>query len=175
MIKIRIMGRLLKQLQEECNNRVGNMKKNASFLIIFLFFSNVMFSQVNQYDKPASVKFVDTYVPMSHDEIILRAAVLAWKDKQRKDDFEKHSQIAYEYLRKKQINYFVRYALCALNTGYYNNLLYYNLGISYCILEQKSKGKKYLKKASKKGFAEANQALYALKKKEALSYSWIMF
>ena len=73
------------------------------------------------------------------------------------------------------MNTYTRNKLDILSTGYYNSQLYYNLGISYYLSGQKRKGKKFLKKALKKGFLEANRALFAIKKKEILSYSWFIY
>lgn len=125
--------------------------------------------------KPANATFTNTYVPMTHEEMMLRAAAEVYREKRAREDFDKYSRTAYEYLQKKQIGYFTSYANAALSTGYYNSQLYYNLGISYYLSGQKRKGKKFLKKALKKGFLEANRALFAIKKKEILSYSWFIY
>ena len=143
-------------------------------LIFFLSLCDDIIKAQNRYDSPAEAPIINTYVPMSHEEIMCIAMATAWKDRQAQESFEKHSQTAYYYLQKKRIHFFISYANAALDTGYYNMQLYYNLGISYWLLGQQRKGKKFLKKASKKGFMEANRALFAIKNKEALSYSWFI-
>lgn len=129
----------------------------------------------NRYDTPASYSYVSTYIPMSHEELMLRAAAKVLREKQAKEDFEYYSQTAYDYLKKNQVSYFINYAHAALETGYYNSQLYYNLGISYLLSGQKGKGKKFLKKASRNGFYPAGQALLAIKKKYVFSNSQFIY
>ncbi|RHB91262.1 hypothetical protein [Bacteroides eggerthii] len=143
-------------------------------LIFFLSLCSDIVKAQNRYDTPAEAPIINTYVPMSHEEMMLRAAAAVWKKRQAIESFAEYSRTAYFYLQKKQIGHFVNYANAALSTGHYNIQLYYNLGISYYLLGQQRKGKRFLKKASKKGFTEANHALFAIKKKEALSYSWFI-
>lgn len=144
-------------------------------LCLLLFVLPTFVVAQNRYDTPATATFINTYVPMSHDEMLLRAAAKVLKEKQDQENFERYSQAAYGYLKNNQIGYFINYANAALNTGYYNSQLYYNLGVSHYLSGQKRKGKKYLKKASKSGFPQANHVLFAIKKKEILSYSWFIF
>lgn len=145
-------------------------------LLCFVFLTVSIFANAqNRYDTPANATFTNTYVPMTHEEMMLRAAAEVYREKRAREDFDKYSRTAYEYLQKKQIGYFTSYANAALSTGYYNSQLYYNLGISYYLSGQKRKGKKFLKKALKKGFLEANRALFAIKKKKILSYSWFIY
>lgn len=129
----------------------------------------------NRYDTPASSSYINTYVPMSHEELMLRAAAEVLREKQAKENFERYSQTAYNCLKKNQVGYFVSYAHAALATGYYNSQLYYNLGVSYFLLGKKGKGKKFLKKASRDGFYPANQVLLAIKKKQVLSNSQFIY
>ena len=107
--------------------------------------------------------------------MLLTAAAMALKEKQDQENFDKCSTTAYEYLKKNQLRYFIAYVNAALNTGYYTNQLYYNLGISHYLLGQKRKGKRFLKKASKKGFVAAGYALSAIKKKEVISNKYFIF
>lgn len=144
-------------------------------LCLLLWMAPTFIYAQNRYDTPASYSYVNTYVPMSHEELMLRAAAKVLREKQAKEDFEHYSQAAYDYLKKNQVGYFINYAHAALETGYYNSQLYYNLGISYFLLGQKGKGKKFLKKASKKGFYSANQALLAIKKKHVFSNSQFIY
>ena len=100
-------------------------------LLCFVFLTVSIFANAqNRYDTPANATFTNTYVPMTHEEMMLRAAAEVYREKRAREDFDKYSRTAYEYLQKKQIGYFTSYANAALSTGYYNSQLYYNLGIS---------------------------------------------
>ena len=113
-------------------------------LLCFVFLTVSIFANAqNRYDTPANATFTNTYVPMTHEEMMLRAAAEVYREKRAREDFDKYSRTAYEYLQKKQIGYFTSYANAALSTGYYNSQLYYNLGISYYLSGQKRKGKKF--------------------------------
>ena len=150
------------------------MKVGLFVLFLNLMYPFLMLAQ-NMYDRPAEMPIINTYVPMSREYMILKAVAMAFEEKQNKEKFERYTNIAYDYLRKNQIANFISYAQAALETDYYNSRLYYNLGIAYYLLNKKRKGKKFLKKAFKKGFPKANCALYAIKKKEILSNSWFLF
>lgn len=144
--------------------------------LFFLFFAiPIVVIAQTVYDRPAEAPIINTYVPMTREYMILKAATMALEKKQNKENFEKYTNIAYSYLKKNQIAYFVSYAQAALETDYYNSQLYYNLGIAYYLLNEKRKGKKFLKRALKNNFPEAHRALYAIKKKEKLSNSWFIY
>lgn len=150
------------------------MKVCGLILILILLQCGNTLKAQNRYDVPANAPIINTYVPMSHEEMMLRAAATIWQQKQAQECFNRYSQAAYDCLKNKKINCFINYARAALDTGYYNVQLYYNIGISYCLLGKLRKGKKYLKKASKEYFRDADQALSAIKKKKTLSYSWFI-
>lgn len=145
-------------------------------VLSFLFFvvPIVVIAQT-VYDRPAEAPIINTYVPMSHEEMVLRAAMNVYKEMKAQQDFNEYVDAAYEYLQKNQISAFIGYANAALNTGYYNDWLYYNLGISYYISGQKRKGKKFLKKALKEGSPWAEHALSAIKRKVKLSNAWFKY
>lgn len=142
--------------------------------LLLLLIPSLVIAQ-NRYDTPASASFMNTYTPMSYNDMLLTAAAMALKEKQDQENFDKCSTTAYEYLKKNQLRYFIAYANAALNTGYYTNQLYYNLGISHYLLGQKRKGKRFFKKASKKGFVAAGYALSTIKKKEVISNKYFIF
>lgn len=145
-------------------------------LFVFLCMCPIFaLAQANMYDRAVPIPIIDTYVPMSHEYMVLKAAAMALERKQNEENFERYSNIAYDCLKKNQIANFIGYAQAALNTNYYNSLLYYNLGVAYCLLKEKRKGKKFLKKALKNDFPEANRALYAIKQNVALSNSWFIY
>ncbi len=92
-----------------------------------------------------------------------------------KQDFERYIQLGMECLKRKQITKFLDYAHAALHCGHYDATLYYNLGIAYMLLKKKRIGKRWLKNAAEYGLRKANEALYAIKQKHALSYDWFIY
>lgn len=92
-----------------------------------------------------------------------------------KQDFDRYVQLGIECLKKKQVTKFLDYAHAALHCGHYSNTLYYNIGIAYVIQGEKRIGKRWLKIASEHGEIEANKALFAIKKKEEISYNWFIY
>lgn len=143
-------------------------------ILLGLILPLLVFAQ-SRYDSPAAVPIINTYVPMSPEEIYLRAAAKVLREKQMKEQYEQYTQIAYDELRKNNIDSFVSYALAALDCGYYNSNLYYNLGVAYSIMGEKRKAKKYLKKAIKKGHSSAPRALKDVKEKKQLSQVWFTY
>ncbi len=153
------------------------MKTLFKLLFFILSFIPVKqsFAQVNRYDQPTQATFRNNYVPMYSysDELYLRA--LAYNEAQKQKQFESYSSTAYVCLKNNQITDFINYAQAALKTGYYNSLLYYNLGIAYYLTGKKFKGKRYLKKAKKEGYFLADHVLTSIKKKETIKYSHFQF
>ena len=73
-------------------------------LLCFVFLTVSIFANAqNRYDTPANATFTNTYVPMTHEEMMLRAAAEVYREKRAREDFDKYSRTAYEYLQKKQI------------------------------------------------------------------------
>lgn len=159
------------------------------FIILLLAILPILVkAQANRYDRAAETPIINTYVPIPSEMFMLmktmasdpevrerlRQQKLA-EEKQRQNQFERYVQLGIECLKKKQIANFLDFSHAALQCGYYNSTLYYNMGIAYVILKKKRKGKKWLKKAFESGQIEANKALYALKKKYTLSYNWFLY
>lgn len=119
---------------------------------------------VNRYYKSSDYEYVSTYIPMSFSEM----AIIAYGEAMNKKKFQEYSLKAYEYLNKNNLYWFTYYALEALNTGYYNALLYYNLGIAYSVSGEKRNAKKYLKKAKRKGVNYAKSALQYIREKKTV-------
>ena len=132
-------------------------------------------AQATRYDVAADMPVINTYIPMSPEEIYLRARASVLYERQMEERFEQYSQIAYDELRRNHIDSFVYYALAALDCGYYNSNLYYNIGVAYSIMGQRRKAKKYLKKAVKEGHSSAPHALKAVKEKNQLSRLWFAY
>ena len=142
-------------------------------LTVLPIFAN---AQVNQYDRAAELPITNTYVPINFGDMYLMARAKALKEKHMQEQFDRYSRIANEELKRYHVNSFIDYAHAALNCGYYNSNLYYNLGVSYSILGKRWKAKQYLRKASRKGHYKAPYALKAIRKrKSSLSYSWLIF
>lgn len=98
-----------------------------------------------------------------------------FEDMTDKQDFERYVQLGVECLKKKQIANFLNYSHAALHCGHYDSTLYYNIGIAYVILKKKRIGKRWLKMASEQGQIKAYEALYAIKKKQKISYDWFIY
>lgn len=71
-------------------------------VLSFLFFvvPIVVIAQT-VYDRPAEAPIINTYVPMSHEEMVLRAAMNVYKEMKAQQDFNEYVDAAYEYLQKK--------------------------------------------------------------------------
>ena len=145
-------------------------------------------AQTSRYEQAAETPIINTYVPIPSEMFMLMKEMASnpeirkrieeqrlLKEQQRQNQFERYVQLGIECLKKKQIANFLDFSHAALQCGYYNSTLYYNMGIAYVILKKKRKGKKWLKKALESGQIEANKALYALKKKYTLSYNWFLY
>lgn len=143
-------------------------------IVLILIWPVLAFTQ-NRYDSSASAPIVNTYIPMSPTEMYLRAATKVLHENQMKAKFEEYSQYAYNELRRDRITFFISYALAALDCGYYNDNLYYNIGVAYSIMGERRKSKKYLRKAIKKGNPRASYALKIVKEKKQLSKIWFVF
>lgn len=145
-------------------------------------------AQANYYDEPANAPITNTYVPIPSEMFMFMQRMASdpeirkkmeqqkrLQEQQKMKEFERNVQLGIECLKKKQVAYFLSYANSALESGYYNSTLYYNMGIAYVLLKKKRIGKKWLKKALESGEMEAERALYAIKKKHSLSYEWFIY
>ena len=56
-------------------------------LIFFLSLCSDIVKAQNRYDTPAEAPIINTYVPMSHEEMMLRAAAAVWKKRQAIESF----------------------------------------------------------------------------------------
>lgn len=133
--------------------------------ILFVIFPILGFAQsANRYYQSNDYEYISSYIPMSYSEM----ALIAYGEAINKKKYQEYSSKAYEYFKKDNLYWFTFYALEALNTGYYNTLLYYNLGIAYSINGEKRKAKKYLNKAKRKGVDFAKFVLQYIKEKKAV-------
>ena len=145
-------------------------------------------AQASRYDRAAETPIINTYVPIPSEMFMLMKEMASnpeirkrieeqrlLKEQQRKNQFERYVQLGIECLKKKQIANFLDFSHAALQCGYYNSTLYYNMGIAYSIMGKKRNSKKYLRKALKKGNPRASYALKILKEKKQLSNIWFAF
>lgn len=164
------------------------MRFYGCFLLAILLILPISVNAQSRFDSPADMPVVNTYVPIPSEMYMLMKEMASnpeirkrieeqrlLKERQRQNQFERYVQLGIECLKKKQIANFLDFSHAALQCGYYNSTLYYNMGIAYVILKKKRKGKKWLKKALESGEMEAQRALYAIKKKRSLSYEWFIY
>ncbi len=145
-------------------------------ILLFVFWGVCVIqtrAQVNRFDVPVQSTYVSQYEPLSYDEMMLMEMGQVAKEALLKKQYEESVQQAYNYLRKGNNYWFIYYVHQALNTGYYNVSLYYNLGIVYYLENEKRKSKKYLKKAKRKGSYRAQIVLELIKKKRAVDESYL--
>jgi tetratricopeptide (TPR) repeat protein len=142
-------------------------------IILFLltFVPCATFAQVNRFEHAAPARYVSQYVPMTLEEMIIRSAY----EKMMAEKFEEYFDKAYEQLNKGNLYNFLNYAHYALNTGYSNSTLYYHMGISYCLIGNYKYGKKFLKKAKKRGLPQAYRALAGIKMKRTVTNDWLYY
>ena len=72
-------------------------------LLCFVFLTVSIFANAqNRYDTPANATFTNTYVPMTHEEMMLRAAAEVYREKRAREDFDKiHGLLMNTYKRNK--------------------------------------------------------------------------
>lgn len=102
-----------------------------------------------------------TFQPLSYSQI---AAKVAYE----KQMFDKYYDEAYSYYNKGDMQGFIYYSDCALKYGFYSNKMYYDRGVAYERLRDYKRAKKNYKKAMKKGYYPASQALESCKVAEKI-------
>lgn len=164
------------------------MRFYAFFLLAMLLILPISVNAQSRFDNPADMPVVNTYVPIPSEMYMLMKMMASdpeirerlkqrklLEEQQRKKKYESYVLLGNGCLKKGQVANFLDCAHAALKCGYYNSTLYYNMGIAYVILKKKRKGKKWLKKAFEHGQYKAHSALYAMKKKQEISYSWFIY
>lgn len=135
------------------------MKKISLIVISLLCVIASEAQVVNSKFKPLSY---------SYDELVMAAQAQAIRNQQREEKFEQYQDLAYEYYNKGDYNGFIYYSNMALETGWYNSKLFYDRGMAYERLIDYKKAKKEYKKAIKKGYYPANDALESCKRTEKI-------
>lgn len=103
---------------------------------------------------------VDSYFePKSFSQI---AVEVAYEKRMADEYFDK----AYEYYNKGDMQGFIYYSDIALSYGWYSSKCYYDWGVAYESLHDYKHAKKNYKKALKKGYYPAQQALGSCKAAE---------
>ena len=93
-----------------------------------------------------------TYQPLSMEAMIMH-------ERANVSRFQKYQDKADACFDKGDYEGYIYYSDFALKCGYYNAKMYYNRGIAYEKLHEYSKAKKAFKKALKKGYYPAKEAL----------------
>lgn len=142
-------------------------------ILLWSLLSMNIAAQVNRYSVPVQSTYVEQYVPLSNNEMMLMAVGKVAREARLEKQFEKLVQQAYDYLERGNNYWFIYYANQALGTGYYNVILYYDLGIVYYWEGERRKAKKFLTKAKRKGFHRAGVVLDLVKKKQIVDKSYL--
>lgn len=108
------------------------------------------------------------FKPFTYEELILQAQAEAARDAYNEKLFNEFQDKAYSCLHKKEYNGFIYYSEQALKTGWYNSQIYYDRGRVFEYLNDYKRAKKEYKKAKKKGFYPAVEALKRCKQKEKI-------
>lgn len=98
-----------------------------------------------------------SYQPLSTEDMVMGARANV-------NSFQKYQSKADVCLEKGDYEGYIYYSDFALKCGYYTAKMYYNRGIAYEKLHNYSKAKKSFKKALKKGYYPAKEALKNLNK-----------
>lgn len=126
--------------------------KNRMLSLLFILLGSITANGQN-YVIPS------TYAPLSYDQIATNVAY-------EKSMFEEYYDEAYKYYNKGDMQGFIYYSDIALSYGWYSNKMYYDRGVAYERLHDYKHAKKNYKKAFKKGYYPARQALEACKAAE---------
>lgn len=115
---------------------------------------------------PAQIVINSRFKPLSYEELCIQAAMEAEYNQRQKERFEYFQNKAYECYNKQDWYGFLTNSNYALETGWYNAKLYYDRGVVFERLNNFKEAKKNYKKAKKKGYAYAEDAIKSLKQKE---------
>lgn len=119
--------------------------------ILSIFLVNVM---TLSYGQNYTVE--SNYQPLSTEGMIMSARANV-------NRFQKYQDKTDICLKKGDYEGYIYYSDFALKCGYYTAKMYYNRGIAYEKLHNYSKAKKSFKKALKKGYYPAKEALKRFK------------
>lgn len=108
------------------------------------------------------------FKPFTYEELLLQAQAKAARDAYNEKIFNEFQDKAYSCLNKKDYYGFIYYSDHALKTGWYNSQLYYDRGRAFENLNDYKRAKKEYKKAKKKGYYPAIEALKRCKQKEKI-------
>lgn len=129
------------------------MKKIITIATLMLAFNCGLFAQ-GRY-----VSITPEYKPMTQQELEMYARAEYARQVRNKEQFEKYKALAYERLQVLDYNGFIYYSDYAMSFGWWNDKMYYDRGQTYEKLHEYKKAKKEYKKAIKKGYYPATQAL----------------
>lgn len=124
-----------------------------------LFIAMVSLSTVEAHAQNYNYVISSTFEPLSMEEMILSAKAEAYRQNVAKQRFEEYKAKAYECYNKQDYNGFITYSNYALDTGWYNSKLYYDRGAIFEHFHDYKNAKKEYKKALRKGYYPAQNAL----------------
>jgi hypothetical protein len=104
------------------------------------------------------------YKPLSFDVMVMAAQAQAYQDEINKEEFDKYKDLAYKALDHGDKSQFITYSNYALSTGWYNAKIYYDRGKVFQSFGDYKNAKREFKKAKRKGYYQASQALEDLKR-----------
>lgn len=147
-------------------NRILNittMKK-----IIYAIFLIVLIFPCKLHGQNLWLTNTSKFKPFTYDELVLQAQAKAAREAYNEKKFNEFQDKAYSCLNKKDYQGFIYYSDHALKTGWYNSQLYYDRGKAFENLNDYKRAKKEYKKAKKKGYYPAAEALKRCKQKEKM-------
>lgn len=104
------------------------------------------------------------FEPMSMDEAMMYARAKAIREQRMEQLFDEYKTKAYNCYNRSDYNGFIYYSNLALNTGWYNNKLYYDRGVVYERFHEYRLAKKEYKKAIDTGYYLAESAYWECKR-----------
>ena len=132
------------------------MKRKMFALFLCVMMYSFSYAQVKNLRLPAK------FEPFTYEELIIMAQIEA----QKRAQFEENQDLAYEAINRGNWYGFIYYSNRALSTGYYNSKMYYYRGVCFEKMDRYKDAKKEYRKAKRKGYYGAKEALSNLKKKK---------
>ena len=108
------------------------------------------------------------YEPLPMEVLMMAARANAYRQEMAKQRFEEYKDKAYNYYNRGDYSGFIYYSTIALNTGWYNDKMYYDRGNAYEMLHEYRKAKKEYKRAIKKGYYPAQSAYEQCKRHQKI-------
>ncbi len=114
----------------------------------------------------AQYRINSSYKPLTFEEAYQYAMAKAAAREAARKRFNEYVELAYKWLNQDNYYYFIKYSDIALETGLYNNQLYYDRGQAYENMNEFGKAKKEYKKSLRHGYYPAKTALEVCKQRQ---------